>query len=140
MSKPVKLNLYYLNDNYEDFEVHCDNFDLDEAIEKTPNGVANMQKALKSNWYLPELGQRIKDAFDMPNRESKIEITSVSITSYTGCNIELAIESDLPENKVKAFVTNIIKNDTFNLYVDFINPDDDEMESLELKFKFYEYN
>lgn len=31
-------------------------------------------------------------------------------------------------------------NDTFNLYVDFINPDDDEMESLELKFKFYEYN
>lgn len=29
MLKPVTLSLYYLNDNYEDFEVHCDNFDLD---------------------------------------------------------------------------------------------------------------
>lgn len=46
----------------------------------------------------------------------------------------------LPEDKVKALITNIVKNDTFNLYVDFINPDDDEMESLELKFKFYEFN
>lgn len=33
MTKPVTLSLYYLIDNYEDFEVHCDNFDLDEAIE-----------------------------------------------------------------------------------------------------------
>ena len=127
MTKPVTLSLYYLIDNYEDFEVHCDNF-------------ANMQRALKSNRYLPELGKRIKDTFDMLNRESKIEITSVSITSYSSCNIELAIKSDLPEDKVKALITNIVKNDTFNLYVDFINPDDDEMESLELKFKFYEFN
>lgn len=142
MLKPVTLSLYYLNDNYEDFEVHCDNFDfdLDEAIEKTPNGVANMQRELKTNRYLPELGKRIKDTFDMLNRESKIEITSVSITSYSSCNIEFAIKSDLPEDKVKALITNIVKNDTFNLYVDFINPDDDEMESLELKFKFYEFN
>ena len=98
-----------------------------------------MQKALKSNRYLPELGQRIKDTFDMLNRESKIEITSVSIISYSSCDIELSIKSDLPEDKVKALITNIVKNDTFNLYVDFINPDDDEMESLELKFKFYEF-
>ena len=64
----------------------------------------------------------------------------MSITSYSSCNIEFAIKSDLPEDKVKALITNIVKNDTFNLYVDFINPDDDEMESLELKFKFYEFN
>lgn len=113
---------------------------MDEAIEKTPNGVANMQRKLKTNWYLPELGKRIKDTFDNLNRESKIEITNAAIRYYSSCNIELAITSDLPEDKVKALITNIVKNDTFNLYVDFINPDDDEMESLELKFKFYEYN
>ena len=139
MTKPVTLSLYYLNDNYEDFEVHCDNFDLNEAIERTPNGVANMQRALKTNWYLPELGQRIKDTFDNLNRESKIEITNASIKYYSSCTIELTIKSDLPEDKVKALITNLVKNDTFNLYVDFINPDDDEMESLELKFKFYEF-
>lgn len=140
MTKPVTLSLYYLIDNYEDFEIHCDNFDLDEAIERTPNGVTNMQRALKTNWYLPELGKRIKDTFDNLNRESKIEITNAAIRYYSSCNIELAITSDLPEDKVKALITNIVKNDTFNLYVDFINPDDDEMESLELKFKFYEFN
>lgn len=140
MQKPVTLSLYYLIDNYEDFEIHCDNFDLDEAIERTPNGVTNIQRALKTNWYLPELGKRIKDTFDNLNRESKIEITNAAIRYYSSCNIELAITSDLPEDKVKALITNIVKNDTFNLYVDFINPDDDEMESLELKFKFYEFN
>lgn len=139
MTKPVTLSLYYLIDNYEDFEVHCDNFDLDEAIERTPNGVTNMQRALKTNWYLPELGKRIKDTFDNLNRESKIEITNASIRYYSDCTIELAITSDLPEDKVKALITNLVKNDAFNLYVDFINPDDDEMESLELKFKFYEF-
>ena len=139
MSKPVKLNLYYLINNDEEFEVHCDNFDLDEAIEKTPNGVAKMQKELKSNWYLPELGQRIKDAFNIFNMESKIEITNVSITSYTSCDIELQIESSLSESKVKTLVENIVNNDTFSIFVDFINPDDGEMDQLEFSYKFYKF-
>ena len=64
MLKPVTLSLYYLNDNYEDFEVHYDNFGLDEAIEK-PKRCCKHAKGTKTNRYLPELGKRIKDTFDM---------------------------------------------------------------------------
>lgn len=52
MTKPVTLSLYYLIDNYEDFEVHCDNFDLDEAIEKNTKRCCKHAKRIKNKSVL----------------------------------------------------------------------------------------